>query len=146
MQYPSPAPSIPQTLGDIYVNVLHLVGVPFLFFALALSFFAWLWRRRQRSAMQRRAIAFAFLLWGIGPLAALIGAAFHFHGADIGQFNHPAMRAVVLLDWTNTIGAIAAFVYGKGVRLNIVAACLPALLLNSAVTYFVACELVWICT
>ena len=145
MQYPI-VPSVPQTLGDIYANVLHLVGWPFLLCALLLSVFAWLWRRRQRSAQQRRAIALAFLLWAIGPAAALIGAFFHFHGENIAQFNRTALWAVGILDWTNLLGALAVIVYGKGVRINIVAACLPALLLNSAVTYFVACELLAICS
>ena len=143
---PAVVPSIPQTLGDIYVNVLHLVGLPFLLLALLLSVFALFWRRSQRSVRQRRAIALAFLLWTIGPVAALIGAFFHFRGENIAQFNRTALWAVGILDWTNLLGTVAVIVYGKGVRLNVAAASLPALLVNSAVTYFVACELLAICS
>ena len=139
-------PSVPQTIGDIYVNVLHLVGLPFLLCALLLSVFAGFWRLTQHSARQRRAIGLAFLLWAIGPVAALIGAMFHFHGENIGQYNHTALWIVGILDWANLLGAIAVIVYGKGARLNVVAASLPALLLNSAVTYFVACELLAVCS
>jgi len=140
------APTIPQTLGDIYVNVLHLVGLPFLLLAMAWAMFAWLYGKSHHSPRQRRAIALALLLWAIGPLAALTGAFLHFHGEDLAQFSRSALRVVSLLDWMNVIGAIAIIAYGKGVRLNILAVSLPGLLLNSAVTFFVACELVAICT
>jgi hypothetical protein len=62
----------------IYSVLLSPKAIPYALAALALTTFAWFWRRSFHSSKQRRAIHLALSLWLFGPVAAFIGALFHF--------------------------------------------------------------------
>jgi len=132
----------------IYSVLLSPKVIPYALAALALTTFAWFWRRSFHSSKQRRAIHLALSLWLFGPVAALIGALFHFNGpaASRGvEFNEPASIAVGALLLLCVVLGIGLIAFARGARINVAAAIVPVLFVQFWVGFASGCAIVGAC-
>jgi hypothetical protein len=137
-----------EVFAAIYSEFLHPQLIPYALAALALTAFAWFWRKSFHSPKQRRAIHLALSLWLVGPVAALIGAFFHFDGPSTSRgitFNEPASFAVGALLPLCVVLGVGLILFGKGVRINVAMAIVPVLFVQVWVGLISGCAIVGVC-
>jgi len=133
----------------IYSALLSPQAIPYALAALALTAFAWFWRRSFHSSKQRLAIHLALSLWLLGPVAALIGAVFRFNGPAASRgvaFNELASNAVGALLIISVVLGIGLILFAKGARINVAAAIVPVLFVQFWVSFVSGCAMVGACT